>query len=134
MDGPGSKAHEAFIYNSALGRLDVYTFDLWNMHQCQCPQPQEDMGICLFGFYRWSINAFTYLRNVTQRYKARVPKFDEPTVGAVAGTKAWPLVILHLAHCGGVAYWIVAYFVLRIAYCVLRVACCMVRVACCVVV
>ena len=85
VDGPGSKAHEAFMYNAALGRLDVYAFDLWNMHQCQCPQPQEDMGICLFGFYRWSINAFTYLRNVTSSYKARVPKFDEPTVRGVGG-------------------------------------------------
>jgi hypothetical protein len=85
VDGPGSKAHEAFMYNAALGRLDVYAFDLWNMHQCQCPQPQEDMGICLFGFYRWSINAFTYLRNVTSSYKARVPKFDEPTVRGGGG-------------------------------------------------
>jgi hypothetical protein len=117
VDGPGSKAHEAFIYNSALGRLDVYTFDLWNMHQCQCPQPQEDMGICLFGFYRWSINAFTYLRNVTQRYKARVPKFDEPTVGAVAGCtfaaaprSLWWCCIVHVACCVlGVMVWCSAY-------------------------
>ena len=88
-DAVGSKAHEAFIYNAALGRLDVYTFDLWNMHQCQCSHPQEDLGMCLYGFYRWSINAFAYLRNVTARYNARTPKFDEPTVsigwvGAIA--------------------------------------------------
>ncbi len=28
-DRTGSKAHEAFIHNVAMGRLDVYTFDLW---------------------------------------------------------------------------------------------------------
>ena len=32
-DTAGSQAHEAFVYNAARGRLDVYGFDIWNMHQ-----------------------------------------------------------------------------------------------------
>jgi hypothetical protein len=88
-DAVGSKAHEAFVYNVALGRLDVYAFDLWNMHQCQCSHPQDDLGMCLYGFYRWSINAFSFVKNVTAQYSTRTPKFDEPTVsigwvGAIA--------------------------------------------------
>ena len=37
-DDAGSVAHEAFVYNVAMGRLDTYTFDLWNLNQCQCGQ------------------------------------------------------------------------------------------------
>ena len=80
-DQPGSKAHEAFIYNVARGRLDVYTFDVWNINQCQCAYPQKGLDICVEGYYRWSINAFVFLRNVTQKHKVPVPKFDEPAVG-----------------------------------------------------
>jgi hypothetical protein len=30
---------------------------------------------------RWSINAFSYLRNVTKKYRWPIPKFDEPAIG-----------------------------------------------------
>jgi hypothetical protein len=26
---------ESFVYNIAMNRLDVYTFDTWNMNQCR---------------------------------------------------------------------------------------------------
>ncbi len=32
------------------------------------------------GYYRWSINAFSYLRNVTAPHKKWVPVFDEPFI------------------------------------------------------
>ena len=45
----GSRAHEAFIYNAAKGRLDVYAFDLWNLNQCQCAYPQKGLDMCSNG-------------------------------------------------------------------------------------
>ena len=79
-DTPGSQAHEAFVYNVAAGRLDVYAFDLWNMHHCRCGKPQPALDMCTNGFYRWSINAFAWTKgSVTQ--KRPVPKFDEPEIG-----------------------------------------------------
>ncbi len=42
-------SHEAFIYNVAMGRLDMYTFDLWNMNQCQCAYPQKGLDMCADG-------------------------------------------------------------------------------------
>ena len=47
-DGPGSQAHEAFIYNAARGRLDVYSFDLWNMHQVATTASLPDLTIVSF--------------------------------------------------------------------------------------
>ena len=38
------------------------------------------LELCVDGFYRWSINAFSYLRNVTKEFKRRIPKFDEPFI------------------------------------------------------
>ncbi len=49
VDKPGSRMHEAFIYNAAQGRLDVYAFDMWNMHQCQCGRVQTNMRYCTEG-------------------------------------------------------------------------------------
>jgi hypothetical protein len=85
-DQPGSKAHEAFIYNVARGRLDTYTFDLWNLNQCQCAYGQPGLSMCKNGYYRWSINAFSYLRNVTKAHTVKIPKFDEPAIGM-----DWPM-------------------------------------------
>jgi hypothetical protein len=48
-DITGSSSHEAFIYNAARGRLDMYTFDLWNMNQCQCAYPQKGLDMCVDG-------------------------------------------------------------------------------------
>jgi hypothetical protein len=50
VDKPGSRMHEAFIYNAAQGRLDVYAFDMWNMHQCQCGRVQTNMRYCTEGY------------------------------------------------------------------------------------
>ncbi len=50
VDKPGSRMHEAFIYNAAQGRLDVYAFDVWNMHQCQCGRVQTNMRYCTEGY------------------------------------------------------------------------------------
>ena len=36
--------------------------------------------MCMFGFYRWSINAFSFLRNVTVQYGKPVAAFDEPDI------------------------------------------------------
>jgi hypothetical protein len=52
FDDVGSIAHEAFIYNVAMGRLDVYTYDIWNLNQCQCAYPQPGLDVCVDGFYR----------------------------------------------------------------------------------
>jgi hypothetical protein len=52
--------HESFIYNAANGRLDVYAFDIWNMNECKCADPQPAMDFCHNGFYRWSINAIAW--------------------------------------------------------------------------
>jgi hypothetical protein len=121
-DITGASSHEAFIYNAARGRLDLYTFDIWNMNQCQCAYPQKGLDMCVdgelakslllhdvyacadvhswtaltgvstvycgvrwpilhcAGYYRWSINAFAYLRNVTAPHKKWVPVFDEPFI------------------------------------------------------
>ena len=80
----GSRSHEAFIWNVAAGRLDVYTFDLWDMHHCKCGLPQEGLGMCNTdnGFYRWSINGFVYeYRNVLDYLPKKTEAFDEPSVG-----------------------------------------------------
>jgi hypothetical protein len=45
----GSQSHEAFIYNVAMGRLDMYTFDIWNLNQCQCAYPQKGLDMCADG-------------------------------------------------------------------------------------
>jgi hypothetical protein len=79
-DHPGGMAHESFIYNVAHGRLDAYTFDLWNMNQCLCADPQPSMDYCKDGFYRWSINAIAWTHNVSSQFGRSVPKFDEPAV------------------------------------------------------
>jgi hypothetical protein len=92
-DMTGSQAHEAFVYNVARGRLDVYTFDTWNLHQCQCGYPQRGLDYCKEGWYRWSINAFAYLKNATRVQKGKVPKFDEPFIGV------YPCVCLVCALC-----------------------------------
>ena len=84
-DRAGSLAHESFVFNAALGRLDMYNFDIWNMNQCQCKVPQPGMKLCARGFPRWSINAFAFTRNVSQQYPFRIPNFDEPDV-----SMGWP--------------------------------------------
>jgi hypothetical protein len=38
------------------------------------------LRVALAGYYRWSINAFSYLRNVTAPHKKWVPVFDEPFI------------------------------------------------------
>ena len=48
-DITGASSHEAFIYNAARGRLDLYTFDIWNMNQCQCAYPQKGLDMCVGG-------------------------------------------------------------------------------------
>ena len=45
----GSLSHESFIYNAAMGRLDMYSFDLWNLNQCQCAYPQKGLDMCSNG-------------------------------------------------------------------------------------
>ncbi len=52
-DDVGSRTHEAFIYNAAMGRLDVYGFDLWNLNQCPCAYNQPGLDICVDGYYRY---------------------------------------------------------------------------------
>jgi hypothetical protein len=59
-DMVGSAAHEAFIYNVAMGRLDVYTFDIWNLHQCQCAYPQKGLEKCEQGYYRCALRLPAY--------------------------------------------------------------------------
>lgn len=76
----GSPAHEAFVYNIAHNRLDVYTFDVWNMNACRCAEPQENLLFCEEGYYRWNINAFAWTRNRTSEYKGTIPAFDEPVI------------------------------------------------------
>jgi hypothetical protein len=46
---PGSSSHEGFITNAAMGRLDMYAFDLWNLNQCQCAYPQQGLDMCTDG-------------------------------------------------------------------------------------
>lgn len=58
----GSQAHDAFLTNVALGRLDVYTYDLWNMHECGGGLPQFGMPDYNTSFRRWSINAIAFTR------------------------------------------------------------------------
>ena len=41
--------------------------------------------MCVNGFYRWSINAFSFMRNVTIKYGKNVPSFDEPAISV-----GWP--------------------------------------------
>jgi hypothetical protein len=84
-DRAGSQAHEAFIVNAAAGRLHVYQFDVWDMHQCRCGLPQEGLNMCLSGFYRWSINAIAFARNVSAKFTRRIPRFDEPAISI-----GWP--------------------------------------------
>ena len=48
----GSQSHEAFIYNVAMGRLDMYTFDIWNLNQCQCAYPQKGLDMCADGEFK----------------------------------------------------------------------------------
>jgi hypothetical protein len=79
-DRAGSMSHEAFIYNAAVGRLDTYNFDVWNMHQCQCAVPQKGLQFCEAGYYRWAINAISFLHNVTSKFSKPIPKFDEPVI------------------------------------------------------
>ena len=55
------------------------------MLQCQCPRPQQDFNLCRNGYYRWAINAFTYLHNVTMKGGQPVPEFDEPAISV-----GWP--------------------------------------------
>ena len=85
FDRVGITAHEAFIFNAARGRLDVYNFDVWNMHQCQCVDPQPHLKFCTAGFPRWTINAITFTRNVSARFGSPIPPFDEPVVSI-----GWP--------------------------------------------
>ncbi len=33
-DYVGGMSHESAIYNIAMGRLDAYTYDLFNMNEC----------------------------------------------------------------------------------------------------
>ena len=111
FDMAGSMAHESFIYNAARGRLDVYTFDLWNLNQCQCAYPQPGMDMCKQGFYRWSINAFAYLPNATRQHSKYVPKFDEPFI-----SMEWPLELApHRAAviCDCEAVWLVRWLCVR---------------------
>lgn len=76
-----SQAHEAFITNVAMGRLDVYTYDHWNMHECIGARPQA--GIFPIhsedGNNRWSINAMAWMRSRVAAYPA-MPPDDEPTI------------------------------------------------------
>ena len=85
----GSRSKESFVYNVAMGRLDVYNFPVWNFHQCRCGpsgdgtvtdtdddkvskdfEGQEPQG-CHHGFIRWSINAVAFLRS---KIAAAVPE------------------------------------------------------------
>ena len=54
-DDVGSYSHEAFIHNAALGQLHVYSFDVWNMNQCQCVVPQPGLDKCTAGYYRYAV-------------------------------------------------------------------------------
>ena len=85
----GSLAHESFVFNIAVpGKLDMYNFDVWNLNQCQCKRPQPGMQYCRGGFPRWSINAFVFTRNVSQKLGRPVVDFDEPVV-----SMDWPALI-----------------------------------------
>ena len=80
-DTMGSPAHEGFIYNIANNRLDVYTFDVWNMNECRCPEPQEGYLYCdKEGYYRWGINAIAWTTETIKKFRGYVPPFDEPVV------------------------------------------------------
>jgi hypothetical protein len=54
--------------------------------QCQCGESQPGLNYCMGGFYRWAINVFTFLRNVTVHYGTRTPSFDEPAI-----SMGWPM-------------------------------------------
>jgi len=81
-DQHGNQAHEAFIINAAAGRLDVYTFDAWNINECRAGWGQPDMGPVFRGFVRWSINAYVYTRERLELDKYPVSGEDEPTISA----------------------------------------------------
>ncbi|MDR3414460.1 MAG: hypothetical protein P4L87_26440, partial [Formivibrio sp.] len=87
-DSAGSSAHEAFIYNVASNRLDVYGYGIWNQNECLCGKGQIGLYLCKDGFYRWNINVFAYLREGTLAYKNKIPGFDEPAIGM-----GWPKVM-----------------------------------------
>lgn len=78
-DTMGSWVHEAFIYNVANNRLDVYGFDLWDNNQCRCGLPQEALNYCNdHGFYRWNVNVFSWIRKPWHDPQVyMVPTFDE---------------------------------------------------------
>lgn len=85
-DTMGSQAHEAFVYNVAMGRLDVYTFDVWDLNECRCGRPQEALEYCDdLGFYRWNINAIAWtVRKVEEvPWLYDIPSFDEPHVSMI---------------------------------------------------
>ncbi len=83
-----SQEHESFIYNIAMNRLDVYTFDLWNMNECRCGKPQEALEYCDdLGYYRWNINVVSWMRKPGE-YLYHIPSFDEPHVSMI-----WPAMI-----------------------------------------
>ncbi len=59
------------------------------MRRCSLYNNSDRSVHCIFvvctalycaGYYRWSINAFAYLRNVTAPHKKWVPVFDEPFI------------------------------------------------------
>jgi hypothetical protein len=85
-EGQGTTSHQSFVYNIAMNRLDMYTFDVWNLNQCRCAEPQQNYVYCNEdGYYRWGINALAFTRNVSKQYKWGTPAFDEPAV-----TVEWP--------------------------------------------
>ena len=82
-DYMGSKAHEAFVINAAIGRLDVYAFGLWNLNQCRCGLPQPQVGMCnAHGYYRWNINAIAWTFNKSTPIAT---SFNEPFI-----SMEWP--------------------------------------------
>jgi hypothetical protein len=85
----GSQAHEAFVYNIAMNRLDVYTFDVWNFNQCRCSRPQEGLEYSdENGYYLWNANAIAFRRKdaiAKESWVYKVPSFDEPFISMI-----WP--------------------------------------------
>lgn len=76
-DTMGSEAHQSFIYNIANNRMDMYGFDVWNMNQCQCGKPQEGLVYCIYGNYRWNVNAIAWVRDPAHPQTYNMETFDE---------------------------------------------------------
>jgi hypothetical protein len=79
----GAPEHEAFVYNVAMNKLQVYAFDIWNMNGCRCAEKQDGFDLCdERGYYRWDPNAISWLYAKSSKFPHRLPNYEIPFVTA----------------------------------------------------